>query len=94
MVFDPESVAETNGVHIPDDVPGGRYGYRLGHEAGRYKIPDVVLNSPSRNIKVITIGAGISGIYLSYLIQKYGQNIEHVVYEKNGDIGGTWLEVW
>lgn len=92
MVFDPSKSRSANG-DIPDDAPGGKYGYRLGHQKGDYEIPDVILNSPHRKIKVITIGAGISGIFMSYLIQKFGNNIEHVVYEKNGDIGGTWLEV-
>ncbi|KAH7141866.1 hypothetical protein EDB81DRAFT_653405 [Dactylonectria macrodidyma] len=93
MVFDPNSTENTtNGDTIPDDAPGGKNGYRLGHKLGSYEIPDVVLSSPVRKIKVITIGAGISGIHMSYLFQKHGQNIEHVVYEKNAEIGGTWLE--
>ena len=28
----------------------------------------------------------------AYLIQKHIENVEHVIYEKNDDIGGTWLE--
>ena len=46
----------------------------------------------SRPLRVITIGAGFSGILMAYQIQKYCQNVEHVIYEKNADIGGTWLE--
>ncbi|KAL6407340.1 flavin-binding monooxygenase [Ilyonectria robusta] len=93
MVFDPSAANITpNGEVIPDDAPGGKYGYRLGHSRGDYEIPDVILNSYARQIKVVSIGSGISGILMSYLIQKFGENIDHVVYEKNGDIGGTWLE--
>lgn len=40
----------------------------------------------------MTIGAGLSGIQLAYKIQKLCENVEHVIYEKNADIGGTWLE--
>jgi cation diffusion facilitator CzcD-associated flavoprotein CzcO len=40
----------------------------------------------------LTIGAGLSGIQLAYQIQKHCENVEHVIYEKNEDIGGTWLE--
>ncbi|KAK4499757.1 hypothetical protein PRZ48_007943 [Zasmidium cellare] len=29
---------------------------------------------------------------MAYLIQRDCTNVEHVIYEKNGDIGGTWLE--
>lgn len=29
---------------------------------------------------------------MAYQIQKYCENVEHVIYEKNADLGGTWLE--
>jgi len=29
---------------------------------------------------------------MAYQIQKYCENVEHVIYERNNDIGGTWLE--
>ena len=58
-----------------------------------YEIPDIILGAPStRKIKVLSIGAGVSGIMNAYQIQKQCDNVEHVVYEKNADIGGTWLE--
>ena len=40
----------------------------------------------------MTIGAGVTGIMNAYHIQKMLENVEHVIYEKNADIGGTWLE--
>jgi cation diffusion facilitator CzcD-associated flavoprotein CzcO len=46
----------------------------------------------SRKLKVLTIGAGLSSIQMAYMIQKYCQNVELVVYEKNAEIGGTWYE--
>ena len=109
MVFDIKKAGESvdganvNGDHVNGDTngvtdengPGGKYGYRIGHSKNGYAIPDVVLNSTEhRRVKVITIGAGVSGILMAYLIQKQCENVEHVIYEKNGDIGGTWLEVW
>ncbi|ORY04951.1 hypothetical protein BCR34DRAFT_491184 [Clohesyomyces aquaticus] len=61
--------------------------------SGGYSIPDIVYNDPStRKLKVLTVGAGFSGILAAYQIQKYCSNVEHVIYEKNADIGGTWLE--
>lgn len=92
MVFDPSQYVDTD-EHICDDQPGGKFGYRIGHARGGYEIPDVAVDECSKHVRVVTIGAGISGICLSYLFQKFGENLEHVVYEKNGDIGGTWLEV-
>jgi cation diffusion facilitator CzcD-associated flavoprotein CzcO len=53
----------------------------------------MVLKDPStRRLKVVTIGAGLSGIQMAYHIQKHTQNVEHVIYEKNANLGGTWLE--
>ncbi|EFE33688.1 uncharacterized protein ARB_07635 [Trichophyton benhamiae CBS 112371] len=53
---------------------------------------EAMFNGYNRKIKVLTIGAGLSGIMMAYNIQKHCQNVEHVVYDKNHDIGGTWLE--
>lgn len=68
--------------------PGGQYGYRIGHrnDATGYAIPDRVLNTEDRPVRVLTIGAGLSGILMSHLIQRDCKNVEHVVYEKNGDM--------
>ena len=41
---------------------------------------------------MLSIGAGVTGIMNAYHIQKFCENVEHVIYEKNPDIGGTWLE--
>ncbi|PMD27582.1 flavin-binding monooxygenase-like protein [Hyaloscypha hepaticicola] len=61
--------------------------------ASGYQIPDITFRDPqNRRLKVLTIGAGVSGIMMAYQIQKQCQNVEHVMYEKNEDIGGTWLE--
>lgn len=53
---------------------------------------DIILESYQRKVKALTIGAGISGIMIAYKIQKECQNVKHVIYEKNPDIGGTWFE--
>jgi cation diffusion facilitator CzcD-associated flavoprotein CzcO len=48
-----------------------------------------------RSLKIITIGAGFSGLILAHKIQnqyKLSDRIEHVIYEKNPDIGGTWYQ--
>jgi cation diffusion facilitator CzcD-associated flavoprotein CzcO len=45
----------------------------------------------ARPVRVIGIGAGISGIGFAYKAQ-FLENVEYVIYEKNADVGGTWLE--
>ncbi|KAE8343375.1 hypothetical protein BDV24DRAFT_31997 [Aspergillus arachidicola] len=59
-----------------------------------YEIPpDLTWMDPAnRPLRVVTIGTGISGILMAYQIQKQCPNVEHVLYEKNADVGGTWLE--
>ncbi|KAF7897204.1 hypothetical protein EAF00_005432 [Botryotinia globosa] len=45
-----------------------------------------------RPVKVISIGAGVSGINMARALKRHGTNIEHVVYDKNPEVGGTWFE--
>lgn len=54
-------------------------------------LPNANTDDPNnRKIRVLTIGGGVSSIMMAYQIQKLCENVEHVVYEKNADIGGTW----
>ncbi|MGI8664367.1 MAG: flavin-containing monooxygenase [Acidimicrobiales bacterium] len=46
--------------------------------------------APDRPFTVAVIGAGMSGLAASHRLHQAG--IEHVVFEKNADVGGTWLE--
>ncbi|KAF1941667.1 FAD/NAD(P)-binding domain-containing protein [Clathrospora elynae] len=70
----------------------GRWDYSTPGSSG-YEVPNIAYNDPSsRKLKVLTIGAGLSGIQMAYQIQKCTENVEHVIYEKNADIGGTWFE--
>jgi len=45
-----------------------------------------------RPIKVICIGAGMSGITAGCMIPQKIPNLEFVIYEKNADVGGGWFE--
>ncbi|KAJ6582825.1 FAD/NAD-P-binding domain-containing protein [Mycena sp. CBHHK59/15] len=44
-----------------------------------------------RPIKVIAIGAGMSGISLAHDVQENGENIALTIYEMAPDVGGTWF---
>ena len=100
MVFDINKASqEVNGSNghtngeVDDHGPGGKFGYRIGHSKNGYTVPDYVLNDPvNRKVKVLTIGAGVSGIMLAYFIQKYNENVEHVIYEKNGAVTHKGVE--
>ena len=45
-----------------------------------------------RALKVIYIGAGVSGIVGAIQFKKLIPDLELVVYEKNPEVGGTWYE--
>jgi len=66
-----------------------------------YKVPDNQYSHPliseraidePRPLKVIYIGAGVSGICAAILFPKFVPTIELSIYEKNPDVGGTWFE--
>ena len=58
-----------------------------------YKIPNITLHDPAnKKLRVITIGAGMSGIAMAYKMQERLKNVEHQIYERNADLGGTWFE--
>ena len=46
--------------------------------------------APDRDVRVAVIGAGMSGILAAHRLEQAG--IDHVVFEKNPAIGGTWFE--
>lgn len=59
-------------------------------EADEYFVRDEHIFTP-KLVRVIVIGAGISGIAFAYKALSL-ENVEYVIYEKNSDVGGTWLE--
>ncbi|KAJ4485928.1 FAD/NAD-P-binding domain-containing protein [Lentinula aciculospora] len=54
-----------------------------------YRIPEQRFGT-IHSIKIIAIGAGISGISLAHDVQEYGEQIELTIYEMGKDVGGTW----
>jgi 4-hydroxyacetophenone monooxygenase len=46
--------------------------------------------APPSDFRVVVIGAGVSGMLAAIRLAEAG--IDHVVLEKNADVGGTWLE--
>ncbi|KAJ5085310.1 hypothetical protein N7532_010081 [Penicillium argentinense] len=49
------------------------------------------LNS-NRPLRVIIIGAGVSGLLMGYKLQRNFDDLDFTIYEKNPDVGGTWYE--
>lgn len=45
-----------------------------------------------RKIRMICVGAGAAGLQIAYKAERMLKNVELQIYEKNADVGGTWLE--
>ncbi|KAH8666993.1 putative MoxY [Xylariales sp. PMI_506] len=59
------------------------------------KPPYTILEEPlgyAREIRIVTIGAGASGLNVARNVTKHLKNVSLQIYEKNDDVGGTWLE--
>lgn len=56
-----------------------------------YRIKEQPLGS-TRHLRIIGIGAGMSGINMIRTLRLHLTDYEHVIYEKNPSIGGTWFE--
>lgn len=58
-------------------------------------LSDVPAYTPARKLRVITIGAGYSGLTLAHKLQHQQPDmqdlVDHTIFEARDDIGGTWL---
>lgn len=61
----------------------------MGSVAHTYAVPNWYHSEIIRPIKVICIGAGISGLCLAYKMTKTLESFQLTIYEKNDDVGGT-----
>ncbi|OAL32860.1 hypothetical protein AYO20_07651 [Fonsecaea nubica] len=82
-----ETIAQINRnlETLPD-----RYGWPRQSVNG-YRIQEQ-LSGTERPIRIIHVGAGASGICFSKFAAELLHNAKWVCYDKNADIGGTWLE--
>lgn len=74
-----ENLVDYDGQPAPEY---DEYGYKIREEPYGTK----------RKLKVILMGAGASSLNFFKKAEEEMENLEIVCYEKNRDIGGTWLE--
>ena len=78
------------GVKAPESLPE-RYGWPRTNARG-YTILEQAFGT-KRPMRVIHIGAGASGICFSKFYEDLmDKSVSIQIYDKNADIGGTWLE--
>lgn len=56
-----------------------------------YRVTEEVLYT-KRHLRIVCVGAGAAGLQIAYKAERALSNIDLQIYEKNADIGGTWLE--
>ncbi|KAJ6005156.1 FAD/NAD-P-binding domain-containing protein [Penicillium sp. IBT 35674x] len=66
------------------------YGWENSNADG-YTIKEQV-SGTKKPLKVIAVGAGACGIAFLKIQQDHLENVEVVVYDKNDDVSGTWVE--
>ena len=75
----PVSAGERDGQQVPT------------HDTSGYHILEQPMGT-KRRLKVILMGAGASTLNFLKQAEEHMTDLEIVVYEKNHDVGGTWLE--
>ena len=83
MVADSTSKSETT---IPSTVMNG-----MEPKASTYQIVEEPMCTP-RHVRIITLGAGASGLNVARNVKVHMKNVDLQIYEKNAEAGGTWLE--
>jgi hypothetical protein len=77
--------------NIPDSNAPHENQWYNGKDFDGYRISEHPLYT-KRRLRIICVGAGAAGLQLAYKAERLLENIELQIYEKNSDIGGTWLE--
>lgn len=82
------------GVHSETEYPRSTRSDGRNDKDYKYFTPFISergIDQP-RPLKVIYIGAGISGILAAIKFRQAVPNLELTIYEKNSELGGTWFE--
>jgi len=73
------------------DVPSYSRDGTFVPESNGYVIDEHPFGEP-RKLRIITLGAGASGLNVARQVEQHLKNVVLQIYEKNSDVGGTWLE--
>lgn len=85
-----QQIIESLSASLGEQVPG-EYAEAMAEDGG-FREPAWLRVEPVRNgrPRVLVIGAGISGLCMGVALRHLG--VPFSIVERNGDVGGTWLE--
>lgn len=81
----------TDGILMVTGMPNAQDTSKLSSTDPFRRISEQTLYT-KRKLRIICVGAGAAGLQLAYKAERLLENVELQIYEKNDDIGGTWLE--
>jgi hypothetical protein len=90
----PARIVTSSSAHDPDSIPGSSEPHEnswYNQDFGGYRITEEPL-SQRRPLRLVCVGAGAAGLQIAYKAERLLKDVELKIYEKNADIGGTWLE--
>jgi hypothetical protein len=79
---DPDAIPKSGDVHDNEWYNQDFEGYRISEHPMYEK----------RQIRVVCVGAGAAGLQIAYKAERALDKVDLQIYEKNADVGGTWLE--
>ena len=93
------SIAELNGEHgaLPVGLhPTANRAADGSRAMNAHSSGDVIIREEhygtKKKMRIALLGAGVSGLNFFKFAEEKLENVEVVCYEKNSDVGGTWLE--
>jgi cation diffusion facilitator CzcD-associated flavoprotein CzcO len=90
----PARIMEISGGADPGLIPASDARHEnswYNQDFDGYRITEEVLFT-KRHLRIICVGAGAAGLQIAYKAERALENVDLQVYEKNADVGGTWLE--
>jgi cation diffusion facilitator CzcD-associated flavoprotein CzcO len=79
---DPDAIPDANQIHENEWYNQDFNGYRVTEQPLHTK----------RHLRIVCVGAGAAGLQFAYKAERLLDKIDLQIYEKNNDVGGTWLE--
>lgn len=81
--------AMANGMHHDESNSHENQWYNQDFEG--FRISEHPLYA-KRQLRIVCVGAGATGLQFAYKAERLLEKVDLQIYEKNSDIGGTWLE--
>lgn len=78
-------------VNAAGQKPHENEWYRSVFSPNGYSIQEQPLHT-RRPIHILIVGAGAAGLQIAYKALRQLPDVTFTIYEKNSDVGGTWLE--